>query len=606
MNKKWPEAADRVSVSKAAPDDPERGTEESHRGRSADAIRLFDAIRSEGTEEEKKNLPEIIRPFANPSCPEALLRMSVVYSEGLGTDMDIDEAITWAKMASDAKYEPGTSKLFDLLFLRNSEGDREGLIEVFKNHDVIRTDGLKIRLARTYLEGYGIEADPSETLRLLKEIKNRNEKWNRLACKAILEDRHRGLDVFDAVSETGLFESDLDSIEVMPSESRGRLLIGLMRTYLGENAGYEDLTGASNDALKTAESDCQALLNLLESKNGAWGTLVHPKNVSKLLNSIVSSCRVGNSLSEEDVKSLFISLDVNDADLKEEHEGLYAFLSMFDKICKTYEIGYFVSCGTLLGACRHHGFIPWDDDVDLYMMREEYAKLEALMRDDKYLRINNSLYQSPIDGRINKAHQMLFKDRSYKYLRVGLIIYDYVRSTDDNGREAYLGYMSNLRKEVDAFAAEDVAVNSNPLEDPRIKDVYRRSEKEFGIVLGGSPRKGVALTFDNPVRHIDRKIFDYGDFFPLKDVRFGPLLLPGPNNPEKILASLYGDYMSFPSNIMDRAHFELDGETSENIKKGIRAIRKVKKSIDEGRFGPNGARTSCRSCSRRPRSACTP
>jgi hypothetical protein len=98
----------------------------------------------------------------------------------------------------------------------------------------------------------------------------------------------------------------------------------------------------------------------------------------------------------------------------------------------------------------------------------------------------------------------------------------------------------------------------------------------------------VALTFDNPVRLIDKKIFDYGDFFPLKDVRFGPLLLPGPNNPGKILASLYGDYMSFPSNIMDHIHFELNEETSENIRRGIMAIKKMEASIDKGRFDPNG------------------
>ena len=593
-------------ASEAAPDHPGNDeTEGPREGGSADAIRLFDAIRSKGTEEERKSLLGIIRPFADPSCPEALLRMSVVYSEGLGTDMDIDEAIAWAKMASDAGYEQGTSRLFDLLVRRGSEGDKESLFEVFKNHGAVRTDGLKMRLARTYLEGYGTEADPSEALRILKGVRKRSERWNRLACKAVLEDRHRGPDVFGAMSEAGLFESDLDSIEAMPAESRDRLLTGLMRAYLDEDPGYKDLAEAPV-SLETAKSDCQTLLDLLGSKKGAWGPLVHPKNVSRLLNSIVSSCKDGTHPFEEGAESLFMDLEIDDADLKKEHEGLYAFLSMFDKICKTYGIGYFVSCGTLLGACRHHGFIPWDDDVDLYMMREEYKKLEELIKDDRRLRINNSLYRSPVDDSINKAHQMLFKDRRFECLRVGLIIYDYVRSSDEDGKEAYLRYMSNLRKEVDAFAAEDLSEDSNPLEDQRIKDVYRRSEKEFRIVLGGGPEKGVALTFDNPVRHIDRKIFEYGDFFPLKDVRFGPLLLPGPNDPEKILSSLYGDYMSFPSNVMDRPHFKLDGETSENIGKGIRAIRRVEKSIDEGRFGPNGARTSCRSCSGRPLSSRTP
>lgn len=46
----------------------------------------------------------------------------------------------------------------------------------------------------------------------------------------------------------------------------------------------------------------------------------------------------------------------------------------FDKICKKYDILYYVTGGSMLGAVRHHGFIPWDDDMDVCMPREEYNK----------------------------------------------------------------------------------------------------------------------------------------------------------------------------------------------------------------------------------------
>ena len=66
---------------------------------------------------------------------------------------------------------------------------------------------------------------------------------------------------------------------------------------------------------------------------------------------------------------------MKELDLKDIQKGGLEVLKKFDAICSELGVKYFLTWGTLLGAVRHNGFIPWDDDVDVGMLRDDYEKL---------------------------------------------------------------------------------------------------------------------------------------------------------------------------------------------------------------------------------------
>ncbi len=121
-------------------------------------------------------------------------------------------------------------------------------------------------------------------------------------------------------------------------------------------------------------------------------------------------------------------------------------LEVFDRICEAHSLKWFAFCGTLLGAVRHKGFVPWDDDVDVAMLRsdyEQFLRVAPALLPQGYLLIN---YDEPTHEydcitRLNNTRSVIFNEKRAEEFcgfpfPAGLDIYplDYVVGDEEERR----------------------------------------------------------------------------------------------------------------------------------------------------------------------------
>ena len=113
--------------------------------------------------------------------------------------------------------------------------------------------------------------------------------------------------------------------------------------------------------------------------------------------------------------------------------GDLKMMKIFDKICADNGLEYWLDLGNLLGAVRHKGFIPWDDDADVGMLRDDYEKFIVLFKDgfaqypDLYLKLHNN-------GRNRCFVKVLH--RKFPNLAIDIFPYDfYYEKIDDNKKK---------------------------------------------------------------------------------------------------------------------------------------------------------------------------
>lgn len=169
-----------------------------------------------------------------------------------------------------------------------------------------------------------------------------------------------------------------------------------------------------------------------------------------------------------------------------QQEHLLGLLKEIDWICRKYEITYYTAGGTVIGAARHKGFIPWDDDVDLYMDRENFEKFRIAVKKENLpnrkveCRSDNENYHATIPRYNEETTTQICRYHLLGKPSGGLLIDILIMDDYPNDPEERELYLAKLNVYADFIAVPYTHAQRNIEKHLDLYDVYKRKAKELG------------------------------------------------------------------------------------------------------------------------------
>lgn len=252
----------------------------------------------------------------------------------------------------------------------------------------------------------------------------------------------------------------------------------------------------------------------------------------------------------------------DDETLKHIHDVELMIFKDLIKFCEENDLTYFMYAGSLLGTIRHKGFIPWDDDLDVCMLRDEFERFKKLFSsNEKYelLTIESQEDYPYLFAKLNLKNTRFEEEwASQLNFTIGFNIDVFVLDdlTDNKSKQSY-----QLKK---AFFYNRLLIMSKiRLNDlPFVSKVLSHSAYHILNLFGLNPPKinkrcmnflrkysdeNCQKVFDiSAMAHEYPLVYDKNDFKEVEKVQFEDIYVNVPKNYDKILTELYGDYMQLP------------------------------------------------------------
>jgi len=235
---------------------------------------------------------------------------------------------------------------------------------------------------------------------------------------------------------------------------------------------------------------------------------------------------------------------------------LLRILKTFHGICEAEGLRYWLDSGTLLGAVRHGGFIPWDDDIDVVMPREDYAKFCAIAADRLPF---DMFFQSSATDPGFLCPWIKIRDR-FSYIVEGTGPYPYSQAASIDVFPAVLGTRRHLRWRLFYIMLEPYCKDPERAW-PQLKWISKgknfvigSAQRAFRLAMKVGPlRRGFLeylesgsryWQYEPPIRY--RNLWTPEMVFPLAKLHFEDGEFWGPADPDAYLRDYYGDYMTPP------------------------------------------------------------
>ncbi|OPX63504.1 MAG: LicD family protein [Methanomassiliicoccales archaeon PtaB.Bin215] len=238
-----------------------------------------------------------------------------------------------------------------------------------------------------------------------------------------------------------------------------------------------------------------------------------------------------------------------------------SILQEMDRVCRKNGIRYFLFSGTLLGAVRHKGFIPWDDDIDVVLLRDEYERFVGLPPEE--FGPNFFLQTSDTDLEYNNVYAKVRRsDTTYvesymdhKRINHGVFIDVFPLDGVPSNRFlqtifwypiSVLGYTASLK----AFKKEPkphlifpfvLLKTLSPLSGGTLMKAYGKLMGMFDI--GRTQKVGFLTHAGFPLGHV---VYEKSWFDRTVDLEYEGLSFPAPGEHHKVLTQLFGEYMNPP------------------------------------------------------------